>query len=92
MGTRAREVASWQARLTSLSIPRIYTAADAPGRAISSLCNNRAQPGGQEAGGAGAGAHMALAASSEGKSLHALKAGAYRRGRQSSRVCPPSSA
>jgi len=51
-GMRAREVASGQARLTSLSITRIDTAADAPGCAVSSLCNNRAHPGGLEEGGA----------------------------------------
>jgi hypothetical protein len=40
---RTREVATWQACLTSPFITRIYTASDVPGGAVSSLCNNRAQ-------------------------------------------------
>ncbi len=83
---RAREVASGQARLTSLSITRIDTAADAPGCAVSSLCNNRAHPGGLEEGGAGTEAAAVRTARSAGISLHALEVRAYSKGRQSREV------
>jgi hypothetical protein len=85
-GMRAREVASGQARLTSLSITRIDTAADAPGCAVSSLCNNRAHPGGLEEGGAGTEAAAVRTARSAGISLHALEVRAYSKGRQSREV------